>query len=112
MKINFLQLAGEKKKDENQGKGESGQWCIHQTGGKRTEGTADVKDGKIHAMFTSAPDSTLGAELSELGDRDKFLWHQAHTYAWQGRKFEENAPVCMHNIIRRAMMTMWLLLDS
>ena len=72
MKNNFPQLVGEKKKDENSGKEKSGQWCICQAGGKRTEGMEDVKEGKLHVMFASAPDLTLMADFSKIGDGYEF----------------------------------------
>ena len=53
LKRNFPQLVGEKNKDGKSGKDASGQWCIRQSGGKRTEGAADEKDSQLHAMFTS-----------------------------------------------------------
>ena len=39
-------------------------------GGKCAEGTADVKDGQLHAMFKSMPSSTLGADFRNIGDGD------------------------------------------
>ena len=58
------------------GKDESGEWYIHQAGGKHAEGTADVKDGQLHAMFATAKNSTLWVDFNKIGEKEEFLWYQ------------------------------------
>ena len=68
--------------------------------------------GKLHAMFKSSGEVPSGAYFSELGEDDKFTWHQFHTEGWGARDFEGHAPVAMHNATRRAVPLTWILLDS
>ena len=68
--------------------------------------------GKLHAMFTSLGDKPLGTDFSEMGEDDKFTWHQFHVEVWGARYFEGHAPVVMHNTTGRVVPLTWLLLGS
>ena len=68
--------------------------------------------GQLHTMFTSSGEEPLGTVFSELGEDNKFTWHQFHVKGWGARDFEGHATVVMHNDTRRAVPPTWLLLDS
>ena len=53
----------------------------------------------------------LGVYFSELGECNKFTWHQFHVDGWGERKFEGHAPGTIHNNTGRAVPLTWLLLD-
>ena len=63
-------------------------------------------------MFTSLVDVQSDIDFSELGEDDKFTWHQFHVKGWGARYFEGHAPMAMHNATGRAVLLVWLLLDS
>ena len=62
-------------------------------------------------MFTSSVDIPSETNFSELGEDEKFTWHQFHVKVWGERDFEGNAMVAMHNATGRVVPLTWLLLD-
>ena len=72
---------------------------------------AEVTGCHLHAMFMSLGDKPVGTDFSELGEDNKFTWHQFHVNGWGAREFEGHAPVVMHNDTGRAVPLTWLLLD-
>ena len=72
----------------------------------------EVMGGQLHAILTSSGDVLSGKYFSELGEDDKFMWHQFHVKGWGAHDFEWHAPVVMHNATGRAVLLTWLLLDS
>ena len=54
-------------------------------------------------MFTSLMDVQSGIYFSELGEDDKFTWHQFHVEGWGAQYFEGHAPVAMHNTTGRTL---------
>ena len=63
-------------------------------------------------MFTSLVDILSGTDFSEMGEDDKFTWHQFHVTGWGAQDFEGHEHVTMHNATRRAVPLTWLLLYS
>ena len=57
-------------------------------------------------------DVQSGIDFSELGEDDKFTWHQFHVKGWGARYFEGHAPIAMHNATGQAVPLKWPLLDS
>ena len=84
------------KKDEEEGEN------------KRTEATG----GQLHTMFTLSGEEQIGTGFSELGEDDKFTWHQFHVEGWGAQDFEEHTTVVMNNYTGQAVPLPWLLLDS
>ena len=68
--------------------------------------------GQLHTMFTSSGEETLRTDLSELGEDNKFTWHQSQVEGWGARDFEGHATVVMHNNTGQSVPLTWLLLDS
>ena len=48
---------------------------------------AEVKEGQLHAMFTSLMDVQSGIYFSDLGEDDEFTWHQFHVEVWGAQDF-------------------------
>ena len=63
-------------------------------------------------MFTSSVDHTYGTDFGQLGEDNKFTWHQFHFEVWGAQYLEGNAPVAMHNTTGRAVSLTCLLLNS
>ena len=57
-------------------------------------------------------DSTSGIDFSDMGEGNKFTWHQFHVEVWGAQDFEVHAPVTMHNNTGRSVPLTWLLLNS
>ena len=71
-----------------------------------------MKVGQILTMFTSLVDVQSGIYFSDLGEDDKYTWHQFHVKGWGAQDFEGHTPVAMHNSTRRAVPLTWILLKS
>ena len=75
---------------------------------KHTQATG----GQLHTLFTSSGEEHLETDFSELGEDDKFSWHQFHIKGWGERDFEGHATLVMYNYNGRAVPLTWLLLYS
>ena len=54
---------------------------------KKDDGSANnkrakVKGGQLYTMFTSSVDVQSGIDFSNMGEDDKFTWHQLHVEGW------------------------------
>ena len=63
-------------------------------------------------MFTSSVDHKSGSDFSDLGEGDKFTWHQFHVKGWRARDFEGHTLVITHNNTGCTVPLTWILLDS
>ena len=54
----------------------------------------------------------MGGDFRELGEGDKFTWHQFHIHNWGARYFKGHALVTMHNNTGHAVPLTWILLNS
>ena len=63
-------------------------------------------------MFTSLVDVPSGTDFSELGEDDKFTWHQFHVKGWGARDIERHTPLAIHNYTGWAVPLTWLLFGS
>ena len=70
-----------------------------------------MKGGQLNTIFTPSLDSTSGVYCREMGECNKFTWHQFHVEGWGAREFEGHAPGTIHNKTGRAVPLTWLLLD-
>ena len=101
----------EDKVKEKTQKEEGGKWCIRRANNKCTNGKTEVKGGQLHTMFTSLVDSISGGDFSDLGEGEKFTWHQFHVECWGALDFEVHAPVTMYNNTGCAVPLTWILLN-
>ena len=44
-----------------------------------------MTEGQLHTMFTSSVDVLSGTDFSDLGEDDKFMWHQFYVKGWGAR---------------------------
>ena len=75
LKINIPDRAEEKHKEKTQ-KEKGVEWYIRQSSDKCAYGKTEVKGRQLHMMFTPSVESTLGVYFSEMGECNKFTWHQ------------------------------------
>ena len=71
-----------------------------------------MTEGQLHTIFTSSVEVLSGTDISELGEDNKFTWHQFHVKGWGAQDFDGHAPVAIHNITGRVVPLTWLLLNS